>query len=381
MGWVFSPVAVENDKKWRKSNMKKYVALLLTLAMVLTLFAGCAGTTVVYYTDCTCPAENHNPAPKETQPVAEETEAPAVEETQAPAAEGAVKTGLAIVAGVDATNATAEEAGAASFDVTLVGILVDDNGVITDCAIDSIGTTVNYDTTGAVTSDVTAEVLTKNELGDNYNMVAFGGAIAEWYVQAEALAQYCVGKTLDEVLNGAIDESGYAADADLAASATINLYAYVNAIQAAYGNAVHLGAQAGDELVLTSLNSLADSTALNAQLNCDAVALTRNGDAITSCYIDALQAKVAIDETGAATVTNTKTKNELGYDYGMVAYAQATYEWFEQAASFGQYVTGKTAADVAGIAVSEGKATDADLASSVTIAIGGFQALIAKACQ
>ena len=46
------------------------------------------------------------------------------------------------------------------------------------------------------------------------------------------------------------------------------------------------------------------------------------------------------------------------------------------------YVTGKTADEVSGIAVDESThPTDADLASSVTIAIGGFQALIAKAAQ
>jgi hypothetical protein len=66
----------------------------------------------------------------------------------------------------------------------------------------------------------------------------------------------------------------------------------------------------------------------------------------------------------------------------MKAWAGAKYEWNEQAANFAAYVTGKTAAQVAGIAIDEGtKPTDADLSASVTIAIGGFQALIAKACQ
>ncbi len=63
----------------------------------------------------------------------------------------------------------------------------------------------------------------------------------------------------------------------------------------------------------------------------------------------------------------------------MKAYAGSQYEWNEQAANFAAYVTGKTAADVSGIAVTEGKPADADLAAGVTIAIGGFQALIAKA--
>ena len=66
----------------------------------------------------------------------------------------------------------------------------------------------------------------------------------------------------------------------------------------------------------------------------------------------------------------------------MVAWGGAIAEWNVQAASFATYVTGKTAADVAGIAVDESThPTDADLVTSVTIAIGGFQALIAKAAQ
>ena len=78
-----------------------------------------------------------------------------------------------------------------------------------------------------------------------------------------------------------------------------------------------------------------------------------------------------------------KTKNELGADYGMVAWAGAIAEWNEQAASFAQYITGMTADEVSGIAITETTkpADGSDLASSVTIAIGGFQALIAKAMQ
>ena len=64
----------------------------------------------------------------------------------------------------------------------------------------------------------------------------------------------------------------------------------------------------------------------------------------------------------------------------MAAWGGAKFEWNVQAANFAAYVTGKTAAEVAGIAVNEGtKPTDVDLSAGVTIAIGGFQALIAKA--
>ena len=54
-------------------------------------------------------------------------------------------------------------------------------------------------------------------------------------------------------------------------------------------------------------------------------------------------------------------------------------EWNEQAAAFAAYVTGKTLDEVAGIAVDEAtKPAEADLASRVTISIGGFQALLEK---
>jgi len=359
--------------------MKKRIAFFLTLALVLGLLAGCAGTPVVYYTNCTCPTGSHDVA----APVVDATEAPAV-------SEGAVKTGLAILADVSGSkSADAENNGEAKYDVTLVAVTVDDNGVITDCIIDSVGASVAFSATGEpVDATASVEVLTKTELGDAYGMKAYGGAAYEWYEQAGALADYAVGKTVEELKTGAVDETGHAADADLATSATIYLGGYVSAVEAAVANAKHLGAQAGDELKLASINSL-DATPGEgqggaAQLSMDVTALTMNGDTITSCCIDALQAEVTFDTAGAISsdLAAPQTKNQLGEAYGMKAYAGSQYEWNEQAANFSAYVTGKTAADVAGIHVDEGtKPTDADLATSVTIAIGGFQNLIAKAVQ
>ena len=67
----------------------------------------------------------------------------------------------------------------------------------------------------------------------------------------------------------------------------------------------------------------------------------------------------------------------------MKAWGGAIAEWNEQAASFAKYITGMTADEVAGIAITETTkpADGSDLASSVTISIGGFQGLIAKAMQ
>lgn len=364
--------------------MKK-VSLILVIAMLAGLLTGCAGTPVIYYTECTCPVENHQVSVVETQPAQQQEEAPAVE--------GALKTGLHIAAGIsDSKAAAGEENGEGKYDVTMVAVLVDDEGVIRDCIIDGISASVSFDAAGAITSDLTAAPQTKNELGENYGMVAWGGAIAEWDEQAAALASFAIGKTVEELKSGAIDETGKApAGSDLASSATIYLGGYVSAIEAAAAKAQHLGAQSGDVLKMATTTGIDSSknadaeNAGNAQLDANVAVLTMNGETITSCVIDAVQAKVAFDAAGAITSdvsAPVQTKNELGENYGMVAWGGAIAEWNQQAASFASYVTGKTAADVAGIAVDEGtKPTDADLASSVTIAIGGFQALIAKAAQ
>ena len=222
--------------------MKK-IAIMLVLALVLGLFAGCAGNIVVVG-DCTCPPGGHtnNPAPQPTTP----------KPTQ-PAPEGALKTGLAIVTSV----AKSENAKVADYDVTLVAVLVDDNGVIRDCIIDSIGAKVEFDATGTITSDINAEVKTKNELGDAYGMRKASSIGAEWNEQAAAIAKFTVGKTVEEFEKGAISETGKApAGSDLASSATIYLGGYVSAVEEAVKNAQHLGAQGGDELRLAAIPSL-----------------------------------------------------------------------------------------------------------------------------
>lgn len=363
--------------------MKK-LSFCLTLALLISMLAGCAGTPVVYYSDCTCPASSHNVA---------ETEAPVVQETQRVPVEGAVKTGLYISTGIsDSKSATAEADGEAKYDVTMAAVLVDDNGIIHACVLDGIAASVRFDASGNLTGDVSVAPQTKNELGENYGMVAWGGAVAEWDAQAAALASYAVGKTVEELKSGAIDETGKApAGSDLASSATIYLGGYVSAIEAAVAKAEHLGAQAGDVLKLAAVTGIDGSQAAdgenagNAQLDATVTALTMNGEIITSCAIDSVQAKVGFDASGVITSDVTapvQTKNELGENYGMVAWGGASAEWDDQAASFAAYVTGKTPAEVSGIAVdATTKPTDADLASSVTISIGGFQGLIAKAAQ
>ena len=371
--------------------MKKSV-ITLALVLVIALLTGCAGTPVVYYSNCTCPTGAHiGTTPTETDPI-EPIPETTVPTESAPVAEGAVKTGVAILANAADSKGAGDADGEAKYDVTIVAVTVDDNGVIQDCIIDSIGTSVMFDVRGNIVSDLTAPILTKNELGEDYGMKAYAGSQYEWNEQAAALAAYAVGKTAQELQTVAVDETGYAADADLATTATIYLGGYVFAIDNAVANAQHLGAQAGDELKLAIIPGVGSSKSVDAeneglaQLDVDAVALTMRDGVITSAQIDSVQAKVTFDAFGTLTGGHDlpdgpfHTKNQLGADYGMVAWGGAIAEWNEQAASFCAYITGKTPAEVAGIAVDAAtKPADADLVTSVTISIGGFQALIAKA--
>ena len=358
--------------------MKRLPAIALSLTLSLGLLAGCGTTAVVAV-----------PAPT---PSAVPTEAPAAQPSSpVDASSGeAVKTGLALITSVgSSTSASAEGDGLAQADITLVAVTVGEDGVIDDCVIDAIQSKVNFDASGQLITDLSTPVASKNERGDDYGMWKASSIGKEWNEQAQAIADYVVGKTIDQVTGISVTEDGQAGDADLAASVTMSIGGYLEGIQQAVANAQHLGASKGDTLVLTSTTSLTDSKSASAeedglaQAYATVGALTMNGDTITSMVIDAVQASVNFDTAGQITTDLTAaqpSKNQLGDDYGMRKASSIGKEWYEQAAGFAAYVTGKTPAEVSGIAVTEdGKAADADLAASVTISIGAFQTLVDKA--
>lgn len=356
--------------------MKRKLVLIMTGLLVLSLLAGCAGPIVVVQ------------QPQATQPAQTPTEG--VPSAPAEKSEGVLKTGIAILPNISkSVSASAEGNGKAEYDVTVVAVTVDEQGVIHSCVIDSVGASSEFTADGNPVANGTTEIKSKNELGFDYGMVAYNASPIgkEWFEQAAALAAFAEGKTLDQVKAGIA--GGYASDADLATSASIYLGGYVSGMEAAVANAKFIGAEAGHELKLALICTLDASAAQEsggmAQLNVDAAALTVQGQTITSCVIDSLQAKVEYDGTGTITTDVTaapRTKVQQGFDYGMVAYNASAIgkEWFEQVENFCTYITGKTFTEIAQIALTESTApADVDLAAGTTIAIGGFQKLIAKA--
>lgn len=300
-------------------------------------------------------------------------------------AEGALKTGVAAVVALTPTDATPEKDGQVRNEITIAAVTVDENGVITGCVIDSYRADIKFNAKGEVTTDTTAEFPTKTEMGEAYGM----GGVApkgEWNVQAQGFAAYCVGKTLDQIKGIALTE-GKATDEDILATTTISIGDFVEVVALAVEKAEDHGAKAGDVLYLTatanaeSCKNATENKDGTAQLDATYAAVTVNGDVITGMVMDAVQPKATFSAEGKVTSDTTAkvlSKLEKGDAYGMGGVAPKG-EWYQQAAGFCAYVTGKTLAEAAGIAIEEsGKATDADLLATTTIAIGDFVKLIAK---
>ena len=168
----------------------------------------------------------------------------------------------------------------------------------------------------------------------------------------------------------------------------MNIAEILTGIENAVANAKVLGANVGDTLYMNCNAIVSDSSKAasadgdgNAQADVTVGAYTLNADGvITSCYLDCVQAKIAVTAAGEiATAAGTAFDSKLVLDdaYDMRKASPIGAEWDEQAWFFANYVTGKTPAEVAGIALDESThPTDADITTGCTMAIGAFIAVI-----
>ncbi len=288
-----------------------------------------------------------------------------------------VKTGLSFV-----TDLTSSKDGQAQANIAITAVAVDANGVITACVIDMIQGKVKFDETGKVTSDLTADVQSKLELGDGYNMRGASSIKAEWNEQANAFAAWCVGKTVEQLQAAELNENNQVVD--IVASCTLKVTEFLPGVVDAVSKAADNGAKAGDVLKLVQTSNISGSK--DATAEADGLAqvythvgmFTLNGDVITSAYIDAVQAKVNFSAEGKVTSDLTVaplTKNELKEGYGMKAISPIGKDWYEQAAGFCAFITGKTLNEAIAVAANPG---ETDVVASCTIGTEDFLKLIVK---
>lgn len=298
---------------------------------------------------------------------------PAIAEEAAP-----VKTGLSFT-----TDLSKSKDGQSQANISITAVTVDENGVITQCIIDVIQGKIKFDETGKLATDKATEFQSKQELKDGYGMRKASSISAEWNEQANAFAAYCVGKTAEQLQGIALNEQGQAVD--IVASCTLAANDFLPGVLDAVAKAEHRGAKAGDVLKLTQVSTMTkskdatESADGQAQVYTHVGVFTLNGDVITSAYIDAVQATVKFSAQGKITSDLTApvlTKNELKDGYGMKAISPIGKEWYEQAAAFCAFITGKTLNEAIAIAVNP---SETDVASSCTIGTDDFLKLIVKA--
>ena len=155
-------------------------------------------------------------------------------------ASGELKLGLAaITTAAESTPATDTDPAAVKMYTDFGATVVGADGKILAAITDSIQPVVNADKEGKIVDSTFKG--TKRELGSDYGMVAYGNAIAEWDAQAQAFANYTVGKTADEVmgLDTTTNAEGYQVSTDetLLASCTMAIDGMQAAIATAVNNA------------------------------------------------------------------------------------------------------------------------------------------------
>lgn len=282
--------------------------------------------------------------------------------------------------------------GSASAVTTAAAVLVDQSGKIVKCVIDEADAKVEFTSKG--TPVAATEFKTKNELGANYGMVAYGGAKKEWNEQVAEFCKLIEGKTIDQV-KAFVTADGKGNNDVIAAGCTITVNSCVLAVENAVKNATESKATAKDTVKLGFVikqEKNADATAdkdgsTNVVANVAAVVMA---DTKVACAkTDSVDAKISFTTEGKSTTNvdaGIASKRTLGANYGMAQYGQdlngdgVVKEWFEQADALDSACAGKTADEISALAVN-GYGVDSLQSAGCTIAISDMVAAIVKAAK
>ena len=304
--------------------------------------------------------------------------------------EKAVKLGVGVVYSAEATDATADAAGKGSAEITVAAVLVDEEGKIVKCVIDSAAIDVSWNAKGEAAA--AGDLKTKYEKGNGYGMGAYGtdldgdGVHKEWFEQIDAFCATVAGKTIDEV-KALVAKTGYGVEggALVNADCTMNVAGYIKALEKAVANAKTAGANDTAELGLgivttqDNVNATADKAgSIELETTIVATATDANGK-VVAAESDAVQVAFGFNNAGVKTAPTLKSKREAGADYGMVAWGGATLEWFEQADAFESVCIGKTADEIKNLIAADYKGTEDVKAAGCTIYVSGLVSAAVKA--
>ncbi len=345
--------------------MKKLLALLVCGLMALSLVA------------CT----------SNTEPSGTDTTEPTTETTGSTTG---VSMGVGQSTTMSPTSVDADhEEGKIEVNTTYALLVVDGEGKIVDLQVDVAQNSSTWDGTGTIVTEGLQG--TKRERGDDYAMKETSAAMgnieggAEWYEQADAFEEYCIGKTVDEVLNMELG-GDHNSPVDLTTSCTMSVEEFLNAIAdanehltAVEGEVASYGL-ASQTTVSTSSASADGDGSVQYNVTYAGVALDADGKVLLT-DIDVAQNTAKFDTTGTVLSADPiDSKQDRKDDYGMRSASPIGAEWFEQAAAFEEYCVGKTAAEIEGMELGGDHNSPVDLTSSCTMAVADFITAITKAC-
>ena len=313
------------------------------------------------------------------------------------------KLGMGVVVSMDSSKTNN-----AQVDATVATVVTDADGKIVLCRIDVAQNKMTV-TDGAVEATKTFE--TKMELGDRYNMAAYGtpnvegGTVKEWYVQTKAFEQYVIGKTAAEVeaiQTKEVNNHQIAVDeALLNAGCTMQITEFKAAVVKACKDEQGMSFKTSKTFTLgvAAKTTAAESVAATAEkdgtvaMYTDFAASVIADGKIIATLNDAIQPKITINTKGEIVKTAyTATKRVLKEGYNMATYGKnmdndgdgRVLEWYVQSEAFSKFVVGKTGAEVGAMqtkTLSNGykiSADDALLKAGCTIQITGICAVVAQ---
>lgn len=295
----------------------------------------------------------------------------------------AVKTGVGVICTATRNSKNAGPAnGLVQTEITLVTVLVDDNGVIRDCVIDMGYSGIQFTKKGVIDKKSFELCSSKADLGTKYGMGANSKIGKEWNEQVASLADYVTGKTLKEVEGIAIDSgNGKSTEPDLMNSVTFRIADIHSAIKEAVNNAKHLGASSNDKLSLGMCTSVGSDTKNAGKKNgvaetvYDFAAITYDANnKVTSSVIDEVKNDVLFSKKGIITTNlgvEIKSKMED---------ADKNKDWCVQTKTLSDYMIGKTTDEISKINIGSYVSNiEAELSKKVTIQFTNIMNAILKA--
>lgn len=311
-----------------------------------------------------------------------------------------LKFGMGVYSTMDKTaGADGETQGAGEATVNVAAVLMDEQGKILKCVIDATDNTVNFTSDGKAVK--AAEFKTKYELGDNYGMKKYGqdvngdGVVKEWYEQVEAFIGLVEGKTYEEV-KGLVGSENKGNDDVINAGCTITIADFIYAIEKAVKNATDSGASKDDALNIGIVSTQAETKDASEEANGStgfdvsivASAVGKDGK-VTATASDVVSAEFTFDTKGATSADKCSlvSKRDAGDKYGMASYGQdlngdgTVKEWYAQADEFNKAVVGKTADEIAALALDTGYGVDELQTAGCTINVADMVKAAVKSAE